>query len=1429
MIAGALEIQLMTDIARIRKDMDDVQKTVGGAMAKVDKAVGAAKAALGGLVAGLSVGAFAGWIRGAINAADEMGKLSQKTGVAVKDIAGLELAYQQAGLGADVMKTSIGKLSVQMVDNGKTLQALGVSAKGADGALLSTKEVLYSVADRFAVMENGAQKTALAIELFGKSGADMIPLLNGGSAALREMDEMARKLGLTMDEQTAANAEKFNDTLDLVAMGSQGVARGIAAELLPTLSSLAGSFLQSMTAGDGLKKVAAVLAAGLKILYTVGAGIVEIFSTVGKVLGGVMAYVQNNVMGTVETLGKLVKGDFSGAWESAKNTVKGAGRVIVATGQDIIDGWSGTAKMIGDVWTGAGGETIEAMVKIKGAVGAVAEEHGKAAKQSRAVKESIDEVSKAYQKQLQEIAKDIAGLDEQIAKQREHNEEIGLTSKEIANLEVKRINLAAAADEEAASNARAAAAYSPERRAEIMAMADAYDALAGRKRTLAGEKQAGIDKQAVEDAKNTGKATGDAFSDEFQKSYDQLSQSLTDELMRGGKNAGQILVDYFKTLVFKPIIQAVVNPVAGAFSSMLGFSSAASAADGMGATGFPGISGSMLPALQNGWNFLNGSTISNGATSAMGNMFGSGSASSMAGAGLGMLGNGLAGYGISKALSGGYSAGSWVNTAAGIASAIPGIGPIAGVVGALVNRAFGMKAKEMGATTLNGSFGSSGFSGTQDTAWTQHGGWFRSDKSGVDKVAVDASMAAGFTQGYDALKSASTEFAKVLGLNADIIKDRSQSMSIALSKDAAANEKAIAEFFVGVGDAMATELLPSISSLQREGESAGATLQRLATNYVALDSILSGIGMSFGAVGESSLVARERLIAAAGGLDALAQNTAGFYQNFYTEAERLVPVQAMVTAEMSRLGLAHVDTAEEFREAVTGLQNGGKLATEEGANLFASMMKIQGAFALVHPLVDKAAEAEKKRNDELAEATRLAEAHAEAVKNEGKSIQEQIDRLTMGDAAYERSKVDPANRGAYDTLKGLEGQRDLDATNRSWKQKIDDFMLSQESVEAQREAEISLLDASTQAIAREYYALVDSVALKNKIAADEEAAQQAMLDRFSQHNSALYQTTEAVKAATVVQEQHAAAVDLSREKAALELRIYNATHTEAERMLHARELELAATDESQRALLRHAFAVEEHAAKLAAAEADLKAAASERQGLDRQFYQLTGDTVKLRRMELDQLNPANRARQEEIWALQDKMAADQAAAAAQQAMAQAMAQAAEESRRAAEQLKSVWQSATDAIFDEVKRIRGMLGIGTASSLTGAASAFTNATNLARAGDQNAAKMLPALSQQMLEQAAMVATNSLDLRRVQARTAASLAATGEGLGGKFGLNVPTSGSSGDNPALLAAINTLTRTVAQQSAELAEIKRSTRRSADTLDVVTNGGNAMLTETA
>lgn len=203
-------------------------------------------------------------------------------------------------------------------------------------------------------------------------------------------------------------------------------------------------------------------------------------------------------------------------------------------------------------------------------------------------------------------------------------------------------------------------------------------------------------------------------------------------------------------------------------------------------------------------------------------------------------------------------------------------------------------------------------------------------------------------------------------------------------------------------------------------------------------------------------------------------------------------------------------------------------------------------------------------------------------------------------------------------------------------------------------------------------------------------------------------------------------------------------------LVEAQDLTTAAGQRAYATLLQlaPAFADLQSALNGAKSAADI---ASEKADLQRQLLELQGNTAAIRALDLAKLDPSNRALQQQIYDLQD----------------------AQDAAKAAQDLADAWKSVGNSIMDEVKRIRGLTDTGPASfaALLGQ---FNAATAAARAGDQDAAKSLPSLSQSLLSAAAAAATSQQELRRIQAQTAASLEATYNAIAGLTG--APTNSSA-----------------------------------------------------
>lgn len=294
MAAGSIIVDLLmrtgafeTDTKRAEKRLADLRKEAE----KIGVAIGAAFAVVGTTAVAL--------VKHSIDAADATSKLAQQTGTTVEELSALTYAAKLADVSQEELGSALVKLTKNMSeaangsgDAAEAFKLLGISVKNSDGSLKGADKVLGELADKFAGFEDGPEKTALALALFGKSGASLIPLLNGGAEGLKEMREEAEKLGLIISEETGKNAEAFNDNLTKLGEAVNGVGNRFAADLLPMLVDASGKFVDLAkdettvsTATDILKGAVNGLLAIFQVLAVVGSDVGFVFLSVGREIG----------------------------------------------------------------------------------------------------------------------------------------------------------------------------------------------------------------------------------------------------------------------------------------------------------------------------------------------------------------------------------------------------------------------------------------------------------------------------------------------------------------------------------------------------------------------------------------------------------------------------------------------------------------------------------------------------------------------------------------------------------------------------------------------------------------------------------------------------------------------------------------------------------------------------------------------------------------------------------------------------------------------------------------------------------------------------------------------------------------------------------------------------------------------------------------
>ena len=214
----------------------------------------AATAAAAGLLATANAAADYG---------DQLDAMSQRTGVAVEDLAKLQYAAKLSDTSNEALGKGLTVLSSLMIaaaggaaSSAALFEKYGIALRNSDGQVRSATDVLGDLAEVFATMPEGAQKTALAVEFFGKKvGPELIPLLNNGRAGLKALGDEAERLGLIMSKEQTKAAADYNDNLDRMAALSKSAAVAIGSSLIPAINTLLTKLLTARENGLSIGQI----------------------------------------------------------------------------------------------------------------------------------------------------------------------------------------------------------------------------------------------------------------------------------------------------------------------------------------------------------------------------------------------------------------------------------------------------------------------------------------------------------------------------------------------------------------------------------------------------------------------------------------------------------------------------------------------------------------------------------------------------------------------------------------------------------------------------------------------------------------------------------------------------------------------------------------------------------------------------------------------------------------------------------------------------------------------------------------------------------------------------------------------------------------------------------------------------------------------
>ena len=299
---------------------------VSGSLTRLGAAGASAMNALRMIAPAASVAGLVAMGKRTLDAADALSKMSQRTGVAVPELAKFQKAANLSDVSMEKVGKSLGLLSKGMVaakdgtgPAAEAFQKLGINVTDANGKLRSSGDVMIDIAERFKNMPDGAEKAAMAMQLFGKSGMDLIPMLNMGGEAIR-------KLGTNMTQEFADKAAAFNDRITTMQGKIGDLSTRLTIALLPAFEAVIGLVEKALDAFINLpgpiQAVVGIVGA-LGVAFIALAPALAALSGLGTVFSGIGAAI------AAANIGGLIAG-WLPAIASIGPTLLAVGKVLLA-------------------------------------------------------------------------------------------------------------------------------------------------------------------------------------------------------------------------------------------------------------------------------------------------------------------------------------------------------------------------------------------------------------------------------------------------------------------------------------------------------------------------------------------------------------------------------------------------------------------------------------------------------------------------------------------------------------------------------------------------------------------------------------------------------------------------------------------------------------------------------------------------------------------------------------------------------------------------------------------------------------------------------------------------------------------------------------------------------------------------------------------
>ncbi|MDJ0806451.1 MAG: hypothetical protein QNJ78_06410 [Gammaproteobacteria bacterium] len=267
---------LRSDVAKANNHFKNLERKTNASLRNVRNSAQALVGVLGAI-------GFGTLVKGAIDSADQIGKLSTRLGASTEALSQYKHVAELSGVSFNTLTMGLQRMTRRVAEAAQgtgeaqgALRELNLDAQ--DLAQLAPEDQFEIIADRLNQVGSQSDKVRLAMKLFDSEGVSLLQTMSNGADGIQAMRMEADALGLTMSGQFVKDSEAAKDALARLDAASEGLALSFAQSLGPGLADITNWMAKELplAAVESTKMLIALESGakslGIKFLEFVGAG-----------------------------------------------------------------------------------------------------------------------------------------------------------------------------------------------------------------------------------------------------------------------------------------------------------------------------------------------------------------------------------------------------------------------------------------------------------------------------------------------------------------------------------------------------------------------------------------------------------------------------------------------------------------------------------------------------------------------------------------------------------------------------------------------------------------------------------------------------------------------------------------------------------------------------------------------------------------------------------------------------------------------------------------------------------------------------------------------------------------------------------------------------------------------------------------------------